>query len=159
MRERTRLTTDTPYTVALAELDPIRLRGTFPLHLTVGQIARIVAAEDPDDPLGPFDVHTVQYLYEVSTPEDREILSFHWRPDASGDDVVTTPHLHIGPAITAGQSVLRPRDPHKAHVPTGVIGIVAVVRLAILEFGVRPLPSNWANILQRAEDAANGGSL
>ncbi|HEY7034197.1 MAG TPA: hypothetical protein VH482_22855 [Thermomicrobiales bacterium] len=70
---------------------------------------------------------------------------------AADTGLVTFPHLHIGRAMTAGQSAIRPRDIHKAHIPTGYVSLPAVVRLAIAEFGVTPLRANWEEILRRAE--------
>lgn len=153
LRERARLTTGAPYAVALANMDPVPLKGAFPLRLTVGQIVRIVATDGPADRRGPFQIRTVQYLYAFSTPRNQEILSFYWTPEAIGDNIVATPHLHIGPALTVGQTALRPGDLHKAHVPTGHIPIEAVVRLAITEFEVEPLRPDWAEILRRTHDA------
>lgn len=152
LRERARLTIDVPYTVALANMDSAPLGGAFRLRFRAGQIVRIVGIAEGDDPQRRFEVRAIQYLYAFSTPEDQEVLSFHWIPEAVGVNVVTTPHLHIGPAITAGQTVVRPGDLHKAHVPTGRISVAAVVHLAISEIGVVPLLPNWAEILERTED-------
>lgn len=153
LRERDRLTAGPPYTMALSNMDPVSLKGPFPLRLTVGQIVRIVRTDESDDPRGPFQMRTVQYLYAFSTPQGQEILSFHWTPEAIGANVVTTPHLHIGSVIAVGQTALRPGDLHKAHIPTGSVSVEAVVRLAIAEFGVEPLRPNWEEVLQGTEDA------
>jgi hypothetical protein len=32
---------------------------------------------------------------------------------------------------------------HRAHIPTGIISLPAVIRLAISEFGVTPLRDDW----------------
>jgi hypothetical protein len=70
-------------------------------------------------------------LYELSPEDDREILRFYRTPDATGDTDVTFPHLHIGRAVIGGQAAIRPRDLHKAHIPTGRVALPAIVRLAI----------------------------
>ena len=74
-------------------------------------------------------------------------------PEATGINEVTFPHLHIGSALLAGQTAIRPGDLHHAHIPTGRVSLEAVVRLAITEFGVKPRMGNWEEILQRTEAA------
>ena len=93
----------------------------------------------------------VEYLYGFVTPRGHEILSFHWTPDSSDPAAIRFPHAHIGPAITAGQTVLRPGDLHRVHIPTGQISLPAVIRLAISEFGVTPLHDDWAARLHTAD--------
>lgn len=105
----------------------------------------------------PYQIENLGYFYELLTPAHQEILSFHWTPEATDPNSVTFPHLHIGPAIVAGQTTLRPRDLHKAHVPTGIVSRAAVVRLAIAEFGVVPLRADWERVLRTVEDASTGG--
>ncbi|MEA2585574.1 MAG: hypothetical protein QOF33_3659 [Thermomicrobiales bacterium] len=100
----------------------------------------------------------IQYFYTFSTPEEREVLSFHWMPHARVNNAVTFPHLHIGPAITAGQTAIRPRDLHKAHIPTGYVSLPAVVRRAITELGVVPLRPDWHETLTRLGAIFSDGS-
>ena len=57
-----------------------------------------------------------------------------------------------------GQRVVRPGDLHKAHIPTGVVPLGAVVRLATAELGVAPLRADWDDVLRRAESEDRGGS-
>jgi hypothetical protein len=143
---------DTTYSIALNDLDPVALSGGVPLMLTAGQFVRVEALA-PDDPRGLYEIRLTQYLYALSTADDREILAFHWTPEAREHGVVTTPHLHIGPAISAGQTTVRTGDLHKVHLPTGRVSIEAVIRLAITEFGVIPKRRNWERVLRRTEDA------
>jgi hypothetical protein len=138
-------------------MDPVPLRGEFPLSLTVGQHIRIVKTE-PTDLHGPFKVTTINYLYALSTRERQEVLSFHWAPDASDEGEVkariapvTFGHLHIGPALIGEHPPIRPKDLHKAHIPTARVSLEAVVRVAIEEFGVRPIQPAWQTILERTE--------
>jgi hypothetical protein len=44
-------------------------------------------------------------------------------------------------------SVVRPGEAHKIHVPTGEVSLVDVVRLAITELGVEPRREDWESIL------------
>jgi hypothetical protein len=83
-------------------------------------------------------------------------LSFHWTPEAVEPNAVTFPHLHVGRALTADQAAIRLSDFHKAHIPTGHVSMVAVVRLAITEFGVTPLRPDWGRVLRPADDVLNG---
>lgn len=96
------------------------------------------------------------YAYRLSDVADREILVLHGTPDATDPNAVTFPRLHSGPAILGGQTTIRPRDPHKAHVPTGFVPLAAVVRLAIVDLGVVPLRADWDEMLRRAESGGQG---
>lgn len=69
----------------------------------------------------------------------QELLAFHWIPEAIGSNLITFPHLHIGPVLLGGQGVFRPGDLHKAHSPTGRLSLEAVIRLGISALEVRPL--------------------
>ena len=66
------------------------------------------------------------------------ILAYHWHP--VGVSPVTAPHLHLG-----GQ--LMDVDVGKAHLPTGVVSLQAVLRLAIADLGVAPLRDEWREVL------------
>jgi hypothetical protein len=52
------------------------------------------------NPRGRFRIRTRGYFYEIATADERQILSFHWQPEAKptreGDKVVTEPHMHVG---------------------------------------------------------------
>ena len=136
---------------------PVPLRGPNRVRMSAGETVQIVAtgAERRD---ARFRVDTVGYFYQLATAADPELLGFHWTPDAIGVGAVSFPHLHIGPAIIAGQAAIRPKDLHKAHIPTGVVSLAAIVRLAITEFGVEPLRSDWARVLALAEAAPAGAA-
>ena len=133
-------------------MDPVPLKGETPMLFSAGLVVRIVEAEG-GDPGGRFRGSTARYFYQFSTTENREILTFHWTPEASDANAVTFPHLHIGPAIVSGQMAIRPNDLHKAHVPTSPVSIAAVVRFAITEFGVTPLHPARDMVLRRSEEA------
>ena len=67
-------------------------------------------------------------------------MAFHWHPEGLGH--IITPHIHLG----AGAGQLRP-ELTTAHLPTGMVAIEAVLKLAIEAFGVRPLRPDWPEIL------------
>lgn len=90
---------------------------------------------------------TVGYYDELLDAEGRGLLAYHWRPE--GPSQVVTPHLHVGGRTS-------PLDLSKAHLPTGQVSLVAVVRMAITELGVEPLRPDWLVVLDRAESAPPG---
>jgi hypothetical protein len=148
--ERSRVQLNRAYAVSLRNLDPVPLHGADRLHISVGQVVRIVADQHATSS-GTFHVEVIEYFYEISSRELQEIIGFHWTPDAAGDNAVTFPDLHVGRAITVGQTAIRPRDLHKAHIPTGKVSVPSVVRLVIAELGVVPLRPDWQSVLQEAE--------
>jgi hypothetical protein len=91
---------------------------------------------------GRWTVVTAGYVYRVLASAEQPILSYHWHPE--GLSSVTYPHLHI----ELGTS---PIDLSKAHLPSGPISLVTVVRMTISELGVEPLRTNWREVLDRAE--------
>ncbi|MBA2278253.1 MAG: hypothetical protein H0W06_10875 [Chloroflexia bacterium] len=98
-----------------------------------------------------YAIQLVAYFYEFATPNGREVMSFHWTPEAPDPTAIRFPHVHIGPALLGGQTVLRPGDLHRAHIPTGRISLPAVIRLAISEFRVFPLLDDWEFRLSATE--------
>lgn len=139
--------------LGLNSFRPVSLRGAFDLTLRVGLEFRI-RREDIDVSSGAgYAVALVSYSYRFSTADGQDILSFHWAPESLNPIAIRFPHAHIGPAITSGQTVLRPGDLHRAHIPTGQISLPAVIRLAISEFGVTPLHDDWAARLEAADAA------
>ena len=83
------------------------------------------------------------YEYTIAHgPDPQAIFTFHWHP--TGASRVTRLHLHIG-----GQN--RPVGLDKVHVPTGMVSLIEVLRLAIEELGVEPLRADWQAVLDRAE--------
>jgi len=137
--------------LGLNSFRPVPLRGAFDLTLRVGLEFRIKRVEGEVSSGAGYAVAFVSYSYQYSTANGQDILSFHWAPESLGPTAIRFPHAHIGPAITAGQTVLRPGDLHRAHIPTGQISLPAVIRLAISEFGVTPLHDDWAARLEATE--------
>ena len=91
---------------------------------------------------GSWQARTAGYIYELSTRTGEAILGFHWHPSGSSPEV--GPHLHV-----YGRT--EPVSLRKAHLPTGLVTLPAVVRMAIRELGVEPLRPGWAVILDQAE--------
>lgn len=151
LRKGDELILNKPFSVVLNDMDAVRLKGITPIDFTAGQIVRIIKTDDVDR--GPYKVSTVRYFYTFWTTGDQpeEILSFQWTPEETGPGVVPFPHLHIGPAIISGQNVVRSKDLHKAHIPTGRVSIEAIVRLAITELGTTPQKRRWERILNQSE--------
>lgn len=71
------------------------------------------------------------YSYKIEL-HGRELLAFHWHP--AGATPVRTPHLHVHAEVQVGDAWL-----HKAHLPTGPVSPIDVLRLLLDDFGVPPL--------------------
>ncbi len=156
-RQRQPLDTDTVHSLAVHNLRPVPLRGQHDLLLTVGVDLRITRRENQWAAGSRYIVTFVAYFYQFVLENGQEVLAFHWTPESLDPNAILFPHAHIGPAITSGQTVLRPGDLHRAHIPTGMISLSAVIRLAIAEFGVFPLHEDWAARLDAAEAVLSGG--
>ena len=115
----------------------MRLRGPERIHLRVRLRVRI-AQDQP--PRGLWDAQTAAYEYRFSDQDDREVLAYHWHPDAQSH--VLTPHLHLGPGAEVGRAELL-----TAHLPTGPVAIQDLPRLAIETFGVEPARRDWERVL------------
>lgn len=122
----------------------VSLSGS-PLMIRVGQefLVRREAAPDP--------IEVVGYNYTILHSEAGELVSFQWHPGGKSD--IDFPHVHIGPALSRRDSVVRAGEAHKIHLPTGEVSLVNVVRLAITELGVEPRRDDWATILRQPSPA------
>lgn len=89
-------------------------------------------------------VRTGGYLISFSV-DGRELVAYQWHPH--GRSPVTDPHLHIGPAIAGSSMQIGTRTVNRVHFPTGVVTLASMVRLAIEEFGVEPLRTDWQAVL------------
>lgn len=115
--------------------------------LTSRQHYRVI--ETPDTQHGPWRVNVVGYLYTLQDRDGLEIVSYHWHPGQQSP--ITWPHLHIGvAAVGEGASVSR-RDVPGIHFPTKFIALQDIIRLAITQFDVRPLRSDWEQVLRETE--------
>jgi hypothetical protein len=91
-------------------------------------------------------VQTNGYIYAVyERREDEwcEILSYHWHPESK----FTFPHIHV----KKGEPLIA-----KAHLPTGRVSILSVVEALIKDFGVEPILSDWAAILEAIRSPDGG---
>ena len=120
--------------------DPVRLAATD-LNLSVKITYRL--AETSGERL-PWSASTVAYRYTIEDRNGREIDAYHWHPDGR----VTIPHLHLGAAVAEGR--LRP-DLAGTHLPTGHVTLQEVLRMAVVELGVRPLRPDWDEVLHRSQ--------
>jgi hypothetical protein len=138
------LTIGTSHTIALNNMAPTALRGAIPISISIALEFRILKRRET---LDPFTVARTKYFYVLATPTGQEVLAFHWAPDAIGQGEVTFPHVHVGRAVVTDATQVLPRTFHKVHIPTGFVTIGSVIRLAIVEFGVRPLRPDWQAVL------------
>jgi hypothetical protein len=90
--------------------------------------------------LGPYRFQCVLqgYLFALLADNDREILAFHWAPEAPGIQR-SYPHMHIGAALSSAGNVAEDRF-HKLHVPTSILSSQHIARFAIQELGVSVRP-------------------
>jgi hypothetical protein len=79
------------------------------------------------------------YLLLIGTTE---IVGYHWGPEGIGAGTHREPHVHfqvpsvsVPPEFQAQIELFR-----RAHWPTGQIAFQSILRMAMREFGVAPLP-------------------
>jgi hypothetical protein len=125
--------------------DPAPLRAR-PRHtkIRLGVKAQYRIVEDPG-PRGPWKVRTAAYEYAIETEDGREVLVYHWHPNANSP--VTFPHVHVGSTELKTDGVLD----HKDHLPTGRVALQQVIRLAVSDFGAKPLRADWPDVLEQTE--------
>jgi len=131
-----------PHPLALGDGAPVTISSDPPLLLTVLQNYRVVEFEGPR---GPWKVSIVSYFYSLEDREGREVL-YHWHPQ--GASTVTFPHLHVRAGGRLGRT-----DISQVHFPTGRVSLEDVLRLAILELGVKPERTDWAELLDSTQAA------
>jgi hypothetical protein len=122
--------------VAAAQ-NPFPLRGTPRLTLLVSHGFTVGRHHINDT----WTIAPTSYRFQLNEEAGSEILAYHWHPDARSP--ITTPHLHVAST--------HPRfDLGKAHLPTGIVPLQAVIRCLITEFGVEPLRRDWERVLRDA---------
>ena len=131
---------DRPYDADLNGGLAVPLAAMSRLGLVVILRYRVVREARSHD---PWTVQAVAYRYGLLDDTGRDVVSYEWHPE--GTSWVTWPHLHIGRAMLRDNARLTSR----MHPPTGPVLIEDVIRLAIVEFGVRPRRPEWAAVLQR----------
>ncbi len=133
-----------PHPLSLSDDAAVRLGGNARLSLTV-EIGYRIHDTLPVEDKGRWAVTSAMYMYTFYDARGGQLLSYHWHPE--GRSPITTPHLHLGASAVTRDLLAT------AHLPTGLITLIDVIRLAIQDFGVRPLRRDWAAVLDRAHRA------
>ena len=90
-------------------------------------------------------METTGYRYSLWDTPDDEVLRYDWHPDShEAGRLVSFPHLHVRAGRLVGQWL------HKAHLPTGHVGVASVLGLLLRDLGVRARRRDWRRILQQA---------
>jgi hypothetical protein len=140
------------YTLSLDQGDPVPLWSSAGrLTFSAGQRFRIIHDADVVD--GPYRTTTVNYWYQYALLDGRELLTYHWTPEATDSAQRLYPHLHVGFGLLDAQGLFMPGTFSKLHIPTARVSLEAIVRFAIEELGVAPIPRNWNERLLRGEEA------
>lgn len=143
---------DATETLSLNRGDPVPLWSSAGrLTFSAGQRFRIIHDADVID--GPFRITTVDYWYQYALLDGRELLTYHWTPEAIDTDQRLYPHLHVGFGLLDAEGSFMPDTFSKLHIPTARVSLEAIVRFAIEELGVAPIPRNWKERLLRGEEA------
>lgn len=139
--------------ILLNEGDPLRLATAVPpaVYLSLGQRFRVVRDDAILPPDGPHRVHTLEYWYQFSLDDERELFAFHWTPETTVAGQRSYPHLHIGTAVLATDPPILPGQLHKRHIPTGRVTVESIVRFAIEELGVTPRIDTWREVLEAGQ--------
>lgn len=128
---------DRPHTLALNQRRPIRIGGTHGAWLILLQYYRIAQSQVPP---ALWTVTEEGYRYEILDSDHREILAYHWHP--TGLSSYSAHHLHIGHGAIIGREEL-----HHAHLPSGHVSILDILRLLIRDFGASPRRHDWRAVL------------
>jgi hypothetical protein len=147
------LSTETNYAITLNDSNSVPLKSTPRIYLVAGQIITIHEWH-PEVPNERYRVQMLSYVYGFTMRMDAkevELLTFQWNrePDPSNDYPLG--HLHIGPGLLSKTAPIRPKDFHKAHIPTERLSFEAIVRFAIVELGVKPDNKHWQTTLEASE--------
>lgn len=77
-------------------------------------------------------VCTRSYMYAIDNEAGKEILAFHWHPEANPDNPVLHPHMHISPG--AGYKIRS--EIREIHFPTPRVAFEEFALMLIEDFGV-----------------------
>jgi hypothetical protein len=102
---------------------------------------------ETSDPGGSWRVTALGYRCALHDAE-HEILAYHWHPLTRGGP--SFPHLHL----SAGARVAHARLT-TAHLPTGLVHLEDVLRLAIETFDARPVRADWDRVLISSKAASS----
>ena len=132
------------YSIVLGRSHFVPLRSETGLQLAVQHLIRI--DRDRTSQTRAWNTTTIGYGYRFRDAVGGEVVSFHWHPDGTG--FVRFPHLHVGTAMVAADAPIRPRDFHRAHIPTQSVPIEDVIFFEITELAVEPRRADWRAVLQ-----------
>ncbi len=99
------------YDVSLRGQGPRDRYTRLPGGNALGFAVSYVVIQEPGECTWTATVST--YRYGLYDRDGREILSYHWHPDARSH--VTTPHLHLGAASRPGDPMLPKRTYQQAR--------------------------------------------
>lgn len=109
------------------------------LHLSFAQTFSI------QQTLLGYKVLTRSYMYSLEDDDRDEILAFHWHPEATPENPIEFPHLHIG----AGAAFeLRPEF-YGLHLATDRMSFEGFGILLLRSFGVHPDREDALDVLTR----------
>jgi hypothetical protein len=143
-----RLVSDLEYSIVLNHGRPVDLSGEHRLRFRALQNFTIMETEASER--GRYRVRTTEYVYQIATRDEEELLAYHWTPEKPVGFRLY-PHLHIGLVSIAKDAPIP--EFHKLHLPTSRVSLESIVRLLIDDFGVQPRRSNWRDILDSTEAA------
>jgi hypothetical protein len=138
------------YTVALAQMDPVRCAGKAEIRLRAITTFRVLW--DDRNGTNTFSAVEQTYFYDIAVglQSDNEVIGFHWPGEAVKlvRAIHGRPHLHLGALVNARKNASAElTDFHKLHIPTGHVTFPMVVRFLIEELGVDPINPNWERVL------------
>ena len=131
--------TEQPYSGSLGRGRPVSLGSNTELSLVLILRYRVVREEGPS---AGWVTQIVSYTYALTDAVGAEFVAYQWDP--YGRSPVTWPHVHLGPALGPV-----PRPFLRAHLPTGLVTLQDVLRVAIADLGVLPRRPDWASVLER----------
>jgi len=124
----------------LSELTvPLGRRSDPPTSFSLSIRFRV---DPPVESAEQWEIQTFAYAFSLYRGV-REILAYHWEPEASGANAVLTPHAHFGkdlpnPTMSPdGRRLINSLA--SAHMPTGAVPFTALLRTVIRDFGVEPM--------------------
>jgi hypothetical protein len=117
------------------------------LYLELSQLLK--ATPVPDG----FVLRTIKYRYAIhrdDTLQSDPIFRFEYESHMTQPEFAyCRNHLHLHRDFDEAVSGIRPSE---LHIPTGWVTIESVLRFLIAELGVKPLSSNWPNVLSESEE-------
>jgi hypothetical protein len=89
-----------------------------------------------------WSIDVIAYEYRLLDHLERELLVYHWHPEAAGPDF---PHIRVSATLDAQVDAMTRREISldKRHIVTGLVELREFARMLITEFDVRPLRPDW----------------